>query len=62
MDHNLSIDFLNSFTETSSKIRYNQYSTAVGDDVATVNNFNNVNSGHNVIVHGMLNYDESSSC
>lgn len=61
IDHNLSIDFLNSFTETGSTIRHNQYSTAIGDDVATVNNFNNVNnikSGHNVIIHGMLNYDE----
>lgn len=48
-------------TSTGHGVHYNEHSTAIGDDSATIGNFNKVNNsdnGHNVIVHGNLEYDE----
>ena len=54
-------DFLDGTTETGGTVRHGENSTAIGDDTATTNNFNNATDtgrGHNVIVHGTLDYDE----
>lgn len=53
--------FLDSVTASGDSVYHNAMSTAVGDDLATMRNFENaVNTGkgHNVIVHGSLRYDE----
>jgi hypothetical protein len=54
-------DFMDGATEAGSTVRHGENSTAIGDDPATSNNFNNASDtgrGHNVIVHGELDYDE----
>jgi len=53
--------FLDSTTASGDSIYHNAMSTAVGDDLATMRNFNNAidtGNGHNVIVHGQLDYDD----
>ena len=53
--------FLDSTTAAGDTIYHGTFSTAIGDDTATLNNFNkavNTGDGHNVIVHGALSYDE----
>ncbi|WP_413208510.1 hypothetical protein [Rhodospirillum sp. A1_3_36] len=53
--------FLHSMTASGDTIYHNAMSTAIGDDLATMRNFNNAintGGGHNVIVHGQLKYDE----
>ena len=53
--------FLDSVTPSGDTVYHNLISTAIGDDKATKNNFYNAintGKGHNVIVHGSLDYDE----
>ncbi|WP_245293773.1 hemagglutinin repeat-containing protein [Rhizobium bangladeshense] len=53
--------FLDSTTASGDGVYHNAISTAVGDDLATKRNFYNAidtGNGHNVIVHGGLDYDE----
>ena len=53
--------FLDGSTASGDSVYHGNYSTAIGDDAATVNNFNNAintGNGHNVIVHGQLDYDD----
>lgn len=54
-------NFLDSTTASGDNIYHGNYSTAIGDDTATLNNFNNAintGNGHNIIVHGKLDYDD----
>ncbi|WFR98777.1 hemagglutinin repeat-containing protein [Rhizobium tumorigenes] len=53
--------FLDSTTASGDSVYQNAISTAIGDDIATKRNFYSAidtGNGHNVIVHGGLNYDE----
>ncbi len=53
--------FLDSTTASGDSVYHDAMSTAIGDDLATKRNFYNAidtGNGHNVIVHGGLDYDE----
>ncbi|WP_246724825.1 hemagglutinin repeat-containing protein [Rhizobium leguminosarum] len=53
--------FLDSTTASGDGVYHNAMSTAIGDDLATKRNFYgaiDTGNGHNVIVHGGLDYDE----
>ncbi|MGP9526298.1 hypothetical protein ACT3QO_14205, partial [Psychrobacter sp. AOP7-D1-15] len=55
------IFFMDSFTESGTTVRHGTNSTAIGDDGNTIRNYENAantGNGHNVIVHGQLEYDE----
>jgi hypothetical protein len=54
-------NLLDGATASGDTVYHGNVSTAIGDDLATVNNFKNAintGNGHNVIVHGQLTYDE----
>ncbi len=54
-------NFMDSVTASGATVHHSPISTAIGDDIATTNNFRNAiasKNGHNVIAHGQLHYDE----